>query len=905
MPDCAPNDAEHFGSTDSSISEKPWNGSASRFTDAQYKMASAACDSGDKSIKQRCFLPHHEPGGATSRAGVHSAAGYVSSLKGHDASAVATAKAHLRSHYKQLGEDPPDSISAAVQGQQPQLTTRGGLASDGVTQPEPHTHPLSDMLFAHQSMSGEHSHPHSAYGQQGGDETHDHPHVHADDRSHAHDHSMARPAPAPKKITAGAWPLGAYHFQTDAPPAGSAIVAMAGPIRGLGKMRGAKWGIEQDEHGFHLLVASGERFAPPNALTAAGVPWTTDVGANTYGEALEQLAIQLAADTDTRPVLAATWSSQMAFENVDTGDGRFIQTGAIEYRDTPLPLMLQTETAPAHMTALLAGAITATGKLGTIAIGSGDFDDSPVGQQFTDIIAARGKFGVSIDVAEADGDFECTETDPATQECTDGRMSFSLIRVMGLTGTPFPAFEDAYIEMASANAATTSTSPVAAAAVPIVLPADPEHAARAVAALAATGASTLAVPGPVHEGVSASSQSPEPCEECDEAARAAQRHITLNDYLRSASGPMDLIPRSAVRPVSDNMVDGIEHAVQTYGQGGSLPPGVVVAEVQRRQDGSLLAGPITASVSAATVVAPPVAPPGEWFADPHFAPGDGRMVEQIGADGQPAGYWACPLTVDPPDPATGLRRVYGHVASWSSCHTGVPGRCVPPPHSRSGYAAFNRRPVPTAEGDLVRIGFLSMGCGHAATDVPLSADEVTAHYDGGPGAIRMATVHAGEDAYGPWFAGYLNPEATPSQVAAFTACSVSGDWREVWTGKGLDLLACLAGVTVPGFVITASAGPLEGITELTASAVAWDQDRPIALVACGIVRQPQPWERDIARLTGIINRQNDRIEALAAAAAPLRPLATQALQASAGLTPPSTEDQVLALQAAAGLNGNA
>lgn len=108
-------DAEHFG-TSQSVSSKPWDGAPSRFNDQQYRNSAAACD-GDGSTKQSCFLPHHEPGGALSRAAVHAAASRVSTLKGRSPEAVARAKAHLRSHYGQLDEEPPDSLKAEVESE--------------------------------------------------------------------------------------------------------------------------------------------------------------------------------------------------------------------------------------------------------------------------------------------------------------------------------------------------------------------------------------------------------------------------------------------------------------------------------------------------------------------------------------------------------------------------------------------------------------------------------------------------------------------------------------------------------------------------------------------------------------------------------------------------------------------
>jgi 2'-5' RNA ligase len=108
--DCA-DDADHFAGRDFA-SDAPWNGAASRFSDDQYKKATAACDPGDGTVKERCFLPHHEPGGALNVNGLHAAASRFNQVSGHDPGAVARAKAHLRSHYGEVGEDVPDVLKA-------------------------------------------------------------------------------------------------------------------------------------------------------------------------------------------------------------------------------------------------------------------------------------------------------------------------------------------------------------------------------------------------------------------------------------------------------------------------------------------------------------------------------------------------------------------------------------------------------------------------------------------------------------------------------------------------------------------------------------------------------------------------------------------------------------------------
>jgi len=106
--DCT--DPSHFTALD--VIEAAWNGSASRFTDEQYKAACAACDTGDGTVKERCFLPHHDPGGGLNEQGLAAAAGRASQLGGRSPAAVSRAKSHLRSHYNSLGKPVPSNLKA-------------------------------------------------------------------------------------------------------------------------------------------------------------------------------------------------------------------------------------------------------------------------------------------------------------------------------------------------------------------------------------------------------------------------------------------------------------------------------------------------------------------------------------------------------------------------------------------------------------------------------------------------------------------------------------------------------------------------------------------------------------------------------------------------------------------------
>jgi hypothetical protein len=212
-----------------------------------------------------------------------------------------------------------------------------------------------------------------------------------------------------------------------------------------------------------------------------------------------------------------------------------------------------------------------------------------------------------------------------------------------------------------------------------------------------------------------------------------------------------------------------------------------------------------------------------------------------------------PLTVDT-ETLPGWTRVYGHLATWGTCHTGFAGQCVTPPHSASEYAYFHVGAVQVREGDQVRevaVGHITMGeGGHASTG--LSAEAAAAHYDNVNTVVSDIAV--GDDAYGIWFSGLVRTAATPEQVHALRAAPLSGDWRNY--GNGLELVAALA-VNTPGFPV-----PRARVAS----------GAPQALVAAGVVHpdKPQP-PVDLEELTAAVaqrlrgqarHQQNTRIAEL-------------------------------------------
>lgn len=138
-------------------------------------------------------------------------------------------------------------------------------------------------------------------------------------------------------------------------------------------------------------------------------------------------------------------------------------------------------------------------------------------------------------------------------------------------------------------------------------------------------------------------------------------------------------------------------------------------------------------------------------------------------------------------------RIYGHIATWSQCHTGFPGMCVQAPRSRSDYAFFRTGAIYTLEGTEVHVGHLTMDTGHA--DARLSAKNTVAHYDNT--GLIVADIAAGEDDYGIWVAGSVR-DIGGDKIRELQAAAVSGDWREI--NGSLELVALLS-VPVPGFPV--------------------------------------------------------------------------------------------------------
>lgn len=184
-------------------------------------------------------------------------------------------------------------------------------------------------------------------------------------------------------------------------------------------------------------------------------------------------------------------------------------------------------------------------------------------------------------------------------------------------------------------------------------------------------------------------------------------------------------------------------------------------------------------------------PPAAWFTNPGLSKPTGLTVTEDG-------------------------RVFGHLASWNVCHTGIGNACVTAPHSMTDYKHFKIGSVVTDDGANLAVGKITLGGGHASPQYGIKP--ALEHYDNAGAAV--AAVNVGEDGHGIWVAGALLPGVDDARLAQLRLSPLSGDWRRV--DGNLELIAALA-VNTPGFPV------------LRASAVAED---PEVLLAAGVVEQP-------------------------------------------------------------------
>lgn len=185
----------------------------------------------------------------------------------------------------------------------------------------------------------------------------------------------------------------------------------------------------------------------PDQIVAGGMT-SRDQAMAHVGELLTGALVAAPGDAPQGRQFRATYR-----EGVETRDGggfsRVIDVGASNFdRATPIPLMATDETTWGHDGAVLVGAVTSCARDGAdLVVLEGRFDVSDRAVEFARLVDDGLLTRHSPDLGADTTEFECTEYDEDWGWCDAGVLHFTDATVLGTTIVPFPALDDAMIEI--------------------------------------------------------------------------------------------------------------------------------------------------------------------------------------------------------------------------------------------------------------------------------------------------------------------------------------------------------------------------------------------------------------------------------------------------------------------------
>lgn len=446
----------------------------------------------------------------------------------------------------------------------------------------------------------------------------------------------------------------------------------------------------------------------------------------------------------------------LAPEGSESGDQRMFEPGSLRVRPLPIPLSFQKTNEPGHDGSFKVGNIKQVWRRDDLVYGAGHFlSSSPdVDEVIGMMVESDGRMGVSVDAD--DGEMEMRLRSGQTVEFDVGAENapdpyevvtvFTTARIAGATGCHIPAFHEAFIALGDIPED--------------LLPAEGEG---------------LAVASRSDESVAASAEFAPGTQDGPGWLTHPVETDRLRDYWTHGKGaakigwgmPGDFNRCRAhlAKYIKPNFLSS--YCANRHKDALGFWPGQ-----HRGRHAVETVGEMASSVNL-VAAGDPWKPPSAWFSDPGLLGPSPLVVTEDG-------------------------HVFGHLATWGSCHIGFKDVCTTPPASASDYAYFRTGSVLTDDGKHVAVGQITMGTGHAA--LSLSARPAAAHYDDTGTAV--ADVAAGDDEHGIWVSGAIRPSATPEQIAVLRASALSGDWRTI--GGNLELVAALS-VNVPGFPIPRTA----------------------------------------------------------------------------------------------------
>lgn len=496
------------------------------------------------------------------------------------------------------------------------------------------------------------------------------------------------------------------------------------------------------------------------------------------------------------------WFGQLApYERV-TGDRRIFTTGALGHRTLPMPLMLQTSSAPGHFGAITVGTIRAIGETSGGRWSTGTWLDP---QAVPEVERALGL--MAGQVAYVSPDLEPGSMVITSEMGEDGKpiIRYERATMSGATIVPVGAFDQPSLSLyregqlpdgllGAVNTEedvftlTGTTSWRSMKIAPREYKFDADAAVKRILAWANgsdTKARTMFLWQNPEEAVGTRARWNLPVGDIFQDGPHLVFHAVYAAaaILSGAHGGMDKLAPGDRQRLMTQITEMYQRMAQAFSDPNLQAPWVKRGKLPQHQ----------ASVTAS---AAPLSPPASWFTDD-------------GIDG--------PVTVSDDG------RVRGLLARWDTCHTAFTrhGNCVTAPHSKTGYQHFTTGAVATADGRQVPVGRITMDTTHPVGEfgAMMTASQAAQFYDNT--GSQVAIVAAGENRHGIWVSGSVVPEATPEQVARLRRSPLSGDWRDV--GGNLELVAALA-VNSPGFPVVRINGGNR--FSLTASSAVMDTDCP-------------------------------------------------------------------------------